>query len=102
MLNSTSHIKFNLIQFQLISIYVDLWDAIYINLYTYILALNCAKGMVVNLFETNEFDFQDTHNQAGIAHSGGLVPLLKLLDSKNGSLQHNSAFALYGLADNEV
>ncbi|MFQ6628238.1 hypothetical protein Gotur_007712 [Gossypium turneri] len=32
---------------------------------------------------------------------GGLVPLLKLLDSKNGSLQHNAAFALYGLADNE-
>ncbi|GAU14871.1 hypothetical protein TSUD_46640 [Trifolium subterraneum] len=27
---------------------------------------------------------QDTHNQAGIAHNGGLVPLLKLLDSKNG------------------
>lgn len=46
--------------------------------------------------------FQDTHNQAGIAHSGGLVPLLKLLDSKNGSLQHNAAFALYGLAENEV
>ncbi|XP_012487138.1 ARM REPEAT PROTEIN INTERACTING WITH ABF2 isoform X2 [Gossypium raimondii] len=45
---------------------------------------------------------QDTHNQAGIAHSGGLVPLLKLLDSKNGSLQHNAAFALYGLADNEA
>ncbi|XP_051120615.1 ARM REPEAT PROTEIN INTERACTING WITH ABF2 [Andrographis paniculata] len=44
---------------------------------------------------------QDTHNQAGIAHSGGIVPLLKLLDSKNGSLQHNAAFALYGLADNE-
>ncbi|KAK9282320.1 hypothetical protein L1049_005234 [Liquidambar formosana] len=44
---------------------------------------------------------QDTHNQAGIAHSGGVVPLLKLLDSKNGSLQHNAAFALYGLADNE-
>ncbi|KAK8709587.1 hypothetical protein V6N13_060602 [Hibiscus sabdariffa] len=44
---------------------------------------------------------QDTHNQAGIAHSGGLIPLLKLLDSKNGSLQHNAAFALYGLADNE-
>lgn len=42
------------------------------------------------------------HNQAGIAHNGGLVPLLKLLDSKNGSLQHNAAFALYGLADNEV
>ncbi|XP_028087038.1 ARM REPEAT PROTEIN INTERACTING WITH ABF2-like isoform X1 [Camellia sinensis] len=44
---------------------------------------------------------QDTHNQAGIAHSGGIEPLLKLLDSKNGSLQHNAAFALYGLADNE-
>ncbi|KAJ4833769.1 hypothetical protein Tsubulata_012646 [Turnera subulata] len=44
---------------------------------------------------------QDTHNQAGIAHTGGLEPLLKLLDSKNGSLQHNAAFALYGLADNE-
>ncbi|KAB5537803.1 hypothetical protein DKX38_015336 [Salix brachista] len=45
--------------------------------------------------------FQDPHNQAGIAHNGGLVPLLKLLDSKNGSLQHNAAFSLYGLADNE-
>lgn len=45
---------------------------------------------------------QDPHNQAGIAHSGGIVPLLKLLESKNGSLQHNAAFALYGLADNEV
>lgn len=42
------------------------------------------------------------HNQAGIAHSGGIGPLLKLLESKNGSLQHNAAFALYGLADNEV
>lgn len=50
----------------------------------------------------NSLYFQDTHNQAGIAHNGGLVPLLKLLDSKNGSLQHNAAFALYGLADNEV
>ena len=46
--------------------------------------------------------FQDSHNQAGIAYNGGLIPLLKLLDSKNGSLQHNAAFALYGLADNEV
>jgi len=46
--------------------------------------------------------FQDAHNQAGIAYNGGLIPLLKLLDSKNGSLQHNAAFALYGLADNEV
>ncbi|KAL7177945.1 hypothetical protein ACSBR2_031164 [Camellia fascicularis] len=44
---------------------------------------------------------QDAHNQAGIARNGGLVPLLRLLDSKNGSLQHNAAFALYGLADNE-
>ncbi|CAH9133986.1 unnamed protein product [Cuscuta epithymum] len=44
---------------------------------------------------------QDTHNQAGIAHSGGILPLLRLLDSKNGNLQHNAAFALYGLADNE-
>ncbi|KAL6993096.1 hypothetical protein U1Q18_011215 [Sarracenia purpurea var. burkii] len=41
---------------------------------------------------------QDTHNQVGIAHSAGILPLIKLLDSKNGSLQHN---ALYGLADNE-
>lgn len=45
---------------------------------------------------------QDTHNQAGIAQDGGIMPLLKLLDSKNVSLQHNAAFALYGLADNEV
>ncbi|XP_057800870.1 ARM REPEAT PROTEIN INTERACTING WITH ABF2-like [Salvia miltiorrhiza] len=44
---------------------------------------------------------QDTHNQAGIAHSGGVSPLLKLLESKNGFLQHNAAFALYGLSDNE-
>ncbi|XP_012092239.1 ARM REPEAT PROTEIN INTERACTING WITH ABF2 [Jatropha curcas] len=44
---------------------------------------------------------QETHNQAGIAHSGGIVPLLKLLESKNGTLQHNAAFALYGIADNE-
>lgn len=49
-----------------------------------------------------EFHFQDVHNQAGIARSGGIVPFLKLLGSKNGSLQHNAAFALYGLADNEV
>ena len=47
------------------------------------------------------FVSQDTHNQAGIAYNGGLLPLLKLLDSKNGSLQHNAAFALYGVADNE-
>lgn len=30
------------------------------------------------------------------------MPLLKLIDSRNGALQHNSAFAIYGLADNEV
>ncbi|KVH94409.1 Armadillo [Cynara cardunculus var. scolymus] len=47
------------------------------------------------------FIYQDTHNQAGIAYGGGIVPLLKLLDSRNGTLQHNAAFALYGLADNE-
>ena len=35
------------------------------------------------------------------AQSGGLPPLLDLLDSRNGNLQHNAAFALYGLADNE-
>jgi HEAT repeat protein len=35
-------------------------------------------------------------------HDGGLKPLLELLDSKNGSLQHNAAFALYGLAENGV
>ncbi|CAL9769121.1 unnamed protein product [Musa acuminata subsp. burmannicoides] len=44
---------------------------------------------------------QDSHNQAGIVYNGGLVPLLKLLDSKNGCLQHNAAFALYGIAENE-
>ncbi|PWA65644.1 ARM REPEAT PROTEIN INTERACTING WITH ABF2 [Artemisia annua] len=35
---------------------------------------------------------QDTHNQAGIAHSGGIVPLLNLLESKNGTLQHIAVF----------
>lgn len=45
---------------------------------------------------------QDTHNQAGIGHRGGIVSLLNLLDVKTGSVQHNAAFALYGLADNEV
>lgn len=56
----------------------------------------------LNLFTYFKLNIQDTHNQAGIAHNGGLSPLLKLLDSKNGSLQHNAAFTLYGLADNEV
>ena len=32
---------------------------------------------------------------------GGLPPLLELMASRNGNLQHNAAFALYGLADNE-
>lgn len=45
---------------------------------------------------------QDSHNQAGIAHRGGIISLLNLLDVKTGSVQHNAAFALYGLADNEV
>ncbi|PRQ21900.1 hypothetical protein RchiOBHm_Chr6g0244361 [Rosa chinensis] len=44
---------------------------------------------------------QDTHNQAGIAHNGCIVPLLKLLNLINESLHHNAAFALYGLADKE-
>ncbi|XP_065034865.1 ARMADILLO BTB ARABIDOPSIS PROTEIN 1-like isoform X1 [Musa acuminata AAA Group] len=44
---------------------------------------------------------KDSHNQAGIVYNGGLVPLPKLLDSKNGCLQHNAAFALYGIAENE-
>ncbi|MBA0804273.1 hypothetical protein Gohar_003867 [Gossypium harknessii] len=47
------------------------------------------------------FFLQDAHNQVGIVQSGGIVPLLSLLDSKGGPLQHNSAFALYGLAENE-
>lgn len=59
-------------------------------------------AVVIYGFKEKFLFCQDTHNQAGIAHNGGLVPLLKLLDSKNGSLQHNAAFALYGLADNEV
>ena len=62
----------------------------------------CARVYCNNIFGFIFSLVQDTHNQAGIAHNGGLVPLLKLLDSKNGSLQHNAAFALYGLADNEV
>ena len=37
----------------------------------------------------------------GICHADGLRPLLDLLDSDETNLQHNAAFALYGLADNE-
>ncbi|KAJ9512639.1 hypothetical protein QJQ45_018860 [Haematococcus lacustris] len=44
---------------------------------------------------------QNSDNQAGIVQCGGLVPLLELLESKHYNLQHNAAFALYGLADNE-
>jgi hypothetical protein len=33
--------------------------------------------------------------------SGGLQQLLDLLESKQINLQHNAAFALYGLSDNE-
>ena len=33
--------------------------------------------------------------------AGGLPPLLELMASRNGNLQHNAAFALYGLAENE-
>ncbi|XP_043692079.1 ARM REPEAT PROTEIN INTERACTING WITH ABF2-like isoform X5 [Telopea speciosissima] len=58
-------------------------------------------ALLLGQFAATDSDCKDMHNQAGIAYNGGLVPLLKLLDSKNGSLQHNAAFALYGLADNE-
>lgn len=33
--------------------------------------------------------------------AGGLRPLLELLESPHYNLQHNAAFALYGLSDNE-
>lgn len=36
-----------------------------------------------------------------VFQAGGLPPLLELMASRNGNLQHNAAFALYGLADNE-
>lgn len=39
--------------------------------------------------------------QAGIVQCGGLRPLLELLESSHYNLQHNAAFALYGLSDNE-
>lgn len=32
---------------------------------------------------------------------GGLPLLLELLESKHINLQHNAAFALYGISDNE-
>lgn len=36
-----------------------------------------------------------------VRQSGGLPHLLDLLESKQINLQHNAAFALYGLSDNE-
>jgi hypothetical protein len=39
--------------------------------------------------------------QAGIVQNGGLRPLLELLECPQYNLQHNAAFALYGLSDNE-
>jgi hypothetical protein len=36
-----------------------------------------------------------------VLQSGGLPQLLDLLESKQINLQHNAAFALYGLSDNE-
>ena len=33
---------------------------------------------------------------------GGIEPLFMVLESETGSIKHNFAFALYGLADNEV
>jgi hypothetical protein len=36
-----------------------------------------------------------------LLQSGGLQQLLDLLESKQINLQHNAAFALYGLSDNE-
>ena len=44
---------------------------------------------------------QDADNQVGILHAAGRGLLLDLLDCDKGNLQHNAAFALYGLADNE-
>ncbi|XP_020238767.1 ARM REPEAT PROTEIN INTERACTING WITH ABF2 [Cajanus cajan] len=43
---------------------------------------------------------QDSHNQVGIAHNGGIEALLNLL-SDSARLQHVAAFALYTLAVNE-
>ncbi|KAI9112453.1 hypothetical protein K1719_016376 [Acacia pycnantha] len=45
---------------------------------------------------------QDKHNQVGIAFNGGIDPLLNLLCSKNGPIQHNAAFALYGMTMLEI
>lgn len=44
---------------------------------------------------------QNSDNQAGIAASNGLLPLVDLLESKAPNLQHNAAFTIYGLADCE-
>uniref|UniRef100_A0A7N2MTU2 Uncharacterized protein n=1 Tax=Quercus lobata TaxID=97700 RepID=A0A7N2MTU2_QUELO len=58
------------------------------------------KSLYAQLGEMSAFVLgrlaKDKHNQAGIAHSGGIVPPLRLIDSRNGALQHNSAYS-YGI-----
>ncbi|KAG4987009.1 hypothetical protein JHK84_034961 [Glycine max] len=44
----------------------------------------------------------ESHNQAIIAHNGGIEPLLTMLDSNEAALQHQAVLSLYGLADNEL
>lgn len=44
---------------------------------------------------------KDHSQEVFCQQAGGLPPLLELMASRNGNLQHNAAFALYGLADNE-
>jgi hypothetical protein len=51
------------------------------------------------IFICKSFLYQDTHNQADTGHNGGIVPLLKLLDSKNESLQHNAALLMIFLIE---
>ncbi|KAK9058304.1 hypothetical protein SSX86_023145 [Deinandra increscens subsp. villosa] len=58
-------------------------------------------GLLIEMLRSPDAQLRDTHNQTGIAHVGGISLLLKLLDSRNGSLQHNAPFALYVLTDNE-
>ena len=49
--------------------------------------------------EENAHSKKQTNSEKNV--SGGLKPLLALLASRNGNLQHNAAFALYGLADSD-
>ncbi|XP_064941067.1 ARM REPEAT PROTEIN INTERACTING WITH ABF2-like [Musa acuminata AAA Group] len=65
---------------------------------------DCKGGAVrplIGMLQSPDIQLKDSHKQAGIVYNGGLVPLLKLLDSKNRCLQHIVAFALYGIAENE-